>query len=302
MPASLQPSGLVIVGAAGRLGAALVKRFSPEYAVRGLTREELDLADPDSIRRTLEPLEYDRLILSGGLTGVDYCESHEAEAFAVNAAGPKHIAEISAAKGAHVTYISTDFVFDGSHSQPYGESMNPKPLSVYGASKLEGETNVLGVSSGNLVARISWLFGPGKPAFPEWIIQQAMERDELFLPEEKTGSPTYTEDVVEYLELLLGLDNGGPPAGGIYHLSNSGQCTWREWGQFCLDEAVAAGLPLKTRSMGANRLDDIAAFVAQRPVNSVLDTSKFNRFAGFVPRPWQIAMRDHFGTTLEARV
>lgn len=289
---------LVIVGAAGRLGSALCDRFSSSHHVVGLTRADLDLANPESIRRALEDLEYDRLILPGALTGVDYCESHEDEAFAVNADGPKLIAEISAEKGAHMTYISTDFVFGGFSSRAYTEDRIPRPLSVYGASKLEGEENVLGVSQDNLVARVSWLYGSGKPAFPEWIIQQALAKSELALPAEKIGSPTYTEDVVEYLGLLLGLDTGNSPAGGIFHLSNSGQCTWQEWGQFCLDQAAGAGLALKTGKIAANWLDDITAFVAKRPVNSVLDTGKFTQFTGVVPRPWEIAMKEHLSHAL----
>lgn len=265
----------------------------------GLTRKELDLADPESIRRALEPLEYDRLILPGALTAVDYCEDHEDEAFAINADGPKLIAEISAEKGAHVTYISTDFVFGGLSERAYTEEKVPKPLSVYGASKLEGEESVLGVSQDNLVARVSWLYGAGKAAFPEWIIQQAMKQTSLALPEEKIGSPTYTGDVVDYLASLLSL-NGGTPSGGIFHLSNSGQCTWQQWGQFCIDQAAAAGLPLKTRVIAANGLEDITAFVAKRPINSVLSTEKFTRHTGVTPRSWQDAMREHFAKTLAA--
>ena len=288
---------LVIIGAAGRLGSALCDRFSRSHHVVGLTRADLDIADPESIRRGLENLEYDRLILPGAITAVDYCESHEDEAFAVNADGPKLIAEISAKKGAHVTYISTDFVFGGFSSRAYTEDKIPRPLSVYGASKLEGEENVLGVSNDNLVARVSWLYGAGKPAFPEWIIQQALEKSELALPAEKIGCPTSTQDVVEYLGLLLGLDNGKSPAAGIYHLTNSGQCSWQEWGQFCLDQAVEAGLELKTTQIDGNWLDDITAFVAPRPVNSVLDTSKFTRFTGVTPRPWKDALSEHFSRT-----
>lgn len=287
---------LVIIGATGRLGAALLESYSTSHPVTGLRRVDLDLADPKSIQQALEPLDYDRLILPGALTAVDYCEDHEDEAFAVNADGPKLVAEISAAKGAHVTYISTDFVFGGLSDGAYTEERVPKPLSVYGASKLEGEENVLGVSEDNLVARVSWLYGSGKPAFPEWIIQQAMKQTALSLPEEKTGSPTYTEDVVEYLALLLGLD-GSAPACGIFHLSNSGSCTWQQWGQFCLDEAAAAGLLLKTSRIGANCLEDISAFVAKRPINSVLSTEKFTRHTGIVPRDWKEAMKEHFKRT-----
>lgn len=291
----------VVVGSGGRLGSALLESYSKSHRVIGLTRKELDLADPESIRRALEPLEYDRLILPGALTAVDYCETHEDEAFAINADGLKLIAEISAGKGAHVTYISTDFVFDGLSTHAYSEEMVARPLSVYGASKLEGEENVLGVSQDNLVARVSWLYGTGKAAFPEWIIQQAMTQTSLALPEEKIGSPTYTGDVVDFMALLLGLD-GRPPAGGIFHLSNSGRCTWQEWGQFCLDQAAAAGLPLKTRVIDANYLEDITAFVAQRPINSVLSTEKFTRHTGVTPRSWQDAMREHFEKTLRAGV
>ncbi len=277
----------------------MLKSYSQSHNVAGLTRTELNLADPETIRRALEPLEYDRLILPGALTAVDYCETHEDEAFAVNADGPKLIAEISAEKGAHVTYISTDFVFDGLSTHAYTEDMVARPLSVYGASKLEGEEAVLGVSKNHLVARVSWLYGSGKPAFPEWIIQQALKQSELALPEEKTGIPTYTEDVIDYLRALIGLD-GGMPAGGIFHLSNSGQCTWQEWGQFCIDQAAAAGVTLKTQKISGNCLGDIVAFAAQRPINSVLSTEKFTRQTGIIPRSWQDAMREHFAKTLVA--
>ena len=277
----------------------MLKSYSQSHNVTGLTRAELNLADPETIRRALEPLEYDRLILPGALTAVDYCETHEDEAFAVNADGPRLIAEISAEKGAHVTYISTDFVFDGLSTHAYTEDMVARPLSVYGASKLEGEEAVLGVSKNHLVARVSWLYGSGKPAFPEWIIQQALKQSELALPEEKTGIPTYTEDVVDYLRVLIGL-NGGMPAGGIFHLSNSGQCTWQEWGQFCIDQAAGAGVTLKTQKISGNCLGDIVAFAAQRPINSVLSTEEFTRQTGIIPRSWQDAMREHFAKTLVA--
>ena len=290
---------IVIVGAGGRLGSALKEGWNDGRDIVPLTRAMMDLSNVASIRQVLEPLEFDRLILPGALTAVDYCEAHEEEAFAINADGPKLIAEISAEKGAHVTYISTDFVFDGLSTHAYSEDMVARPLSIYGASKLEGEEGVLGVSKDNLVARVSWLYGSGKPAFPEWIIQQALKQDKLSLPEEKIGIPTYTEDVVDYLRVLIGLD-GGIPASGIFHLSNTGLCTWQEWGQFCIDQAAAAGVTLKNQKISGNCLGDIVAFAAQRPINSVLSTEKFTRQTGIIPRSWQDAMREHFAKTLVA--
>lgn len=295
-PTHSHPMRVVIIGSAGRLGSALAESYSRDVDVIAFGRNELDLIHPDSIRRALEPLEYDRLILPGALTLVDYCETHEEEAFAANAEGPRLIAEISARKGAHVTYVSTDFVFDGSSPVPYDEEQPARPLSVYGASKKKGEDLVLGVSDRNLVVRVSWLYSGGKPAFPEWIINQAKEHETLALPGAKIGSTNRAGDVVDYLRPLLGLA-GGSPANGIFHLANSGQCSWQEWGQFCIDEALARGLVLRGHKVEANRLEDIKAFVAPRPLNSVLDTGKFTALTGITPRPWQEAMKEHFSTS-----
>jgi len=250
----------------------------------------MDLASERSITEALEPLEYDLLILPAALTAVDYCETHEEEAFAVNAGAPRTIAEISAAKGAHVTYVSTDFVFNGNKQEPYLESDTPDPVSVYGASKLKGEEHVLNVSAANLVVRVSWLFGPGKPAFPEWIVEKSCSDSDLTLPGNKTGSPTYSLDLVDYLNaLLFGTDDSS----GVFHLCNSQPCTWRDWGQFCIDTARDAGLPVKAGRIDGVPVDSVPAFVAKRPVNSAMSTEKFTGVTGIRPRGWQDSVREH---------
>lgn len=291
-----RPPRIVIIGAAGRLGQALGARLSRGGTVIGLARPMIDLLSPQSIRDALEPVDFDRLILAAAMTAVDYCESHEAEAFAINAEGPREIARICAEKGIRMVYISTDFVFDGKKEGAYSEEDEAAPINVYGASKLKGEEHVLEASSNNLVVRASWLFGSDGAAFPEWIIQQAMTRDAVALPEEKTACPTFCEDLVEYLESLL--EPGGDAASGIVHLCNSGSCSWREWGQFCVDAAVEAGLDIKAKRIGSNRLEDVAAFIARRPVNSALATERFTRLTGIVPRNWQEAMAEHFSRNL----
>jgi dTDP-4-dehydrorhamnose reductase len=288
-----RPLRIVIVGAAGRLGQALHRRLAREAEVVGLARGGIDLAAPASIAAALEPLEFDRLILPAAMTAVDACETDRETAFAINAEAPKLIAEICSAKGAHLTHVSTDFVFDGTKDGPYHEQDPAEPVSVYGASKLKGEEHVLAVDPAHLVIRVSWLYGPGKPAFPEWIVDKARAESGLALPEDKTGSPTSSVDAAELLLPLLG-GNGRPPAGGIFHLCNSGACTWRDWGQACLDLARDAGLPLKTREIAANRLADIPAFLAKRPPNSVLGNAKYAAVTGTTPRPWHDALRAHF--------
>ena len=282
---------IVVVGSGGRLGSLLADELEAGHDVTRLGRHELDLASPASIDAALAPLDYDLLFLTGALTGVDYCETHEAEAFAVNAEGPGRIAEISAAKGAHVTHISTDMVFEGSKDSPYLETDEAKPISVYGASKLEGERRVLAASQGHLVARVSWVFGPGRPAFPEWVIGKACAEENFTLPGNKLCCPTYTPDLVHWLAALT-LDREDGPASGIFHLCNSGPCLWRDWGQFCIDLAREAGIPVIAREITGIPVDAVAAFVAKRPVNSAMDTGKFTALTGIRPRAWQDALRD----------
>ena len=283
---------IVVVGSDGRLGRSLFEVLQQRHSVTGLGRKALDLAAAESIARILDPLDYDCLFLTGALTAVDYCEDHEDEAFAINADGPGLIAEISARKGAHVTYISTDMVFDGTKAGPYLETDKPNPVSIYGTSKLEGEQRVLSASAANLVARVSWVFGPGRPAFPEWIIDKACASKELTLPGDKIACPTYASDLIAWLEaLVLGRPSG--PASGIFHLCNAEPCNWRDWGQFCIETAREAGLPAIACDITPVPVDSVAAFVAKRPLNSALDTTKFQQLTGIRPRPWREAIRDH---------
>lgn len=290
------PPRIVIVGAAGRLGQALERRFSREMEVIGMTRPGIDLASAESIAAALGPLDFDFLILPAAMTAVDPCESRQAEAYAINAAAPGQIAAICAEKGAHMTYVSTDFVFEGTKAGAYTEEDSARPVSVYGASKLKGEEVVLAAAEDNLVVRVSWLYGPGKPAFPEWIVEKACAESTLLLPADKSGCPTSSVDVAEMLvSLLIGGERS--PARGIYHLCNSGGCTWAEWGQACIDLAREAGAPVRAETVSGNSLADIAAFLAKRPANSVLSNSKFAARTGVTPRPWRDALREHFQTS-----
>jgi dTDP-4-dehydrorhamnose reductase len=115
---------------------------------------------------------------------------------------------------------------------------------------------------------------------------------ELTLPGDKIASPTYTSDLIGWLDaLVFGPPDG--PASGIYHLCNFEPCSWRDWGQFCIDTARAAGLPVIAREITPVVVDSVAAFVAKRPLNSALDTTKFQKLTGIRPREWREAIRDH---------
>jgi dTDP-4-dehydrorhamnose reductase len=283
---SFQP--MVIVGAGGRLGAALGREYQRDYAVTSFERIQLDLGQLDRVRSALSKAKFDLLINCAALTNVDYCESHREEAFVVNAEAPRLLAEIANEKSAKLVHFSTDYVFDGKKTDPYVEEDKAIPLSVYGESKLEGERRVLEVSSQHLVVRLSWVFGPDKPSFIDQIIQRARENDVVTAVADKFSAPTYTIDVANWLRLAI-----DKSANGILHLANNGGCSWQEWAQYAIDVCRSLGIPLKAKRVGAVSLADMKNFVAQRPVHTVLSTAKFAALTGVQPRHWREAVAEY---------
>jgi dTDP-4-dehydrorhamnose reductase len=283
-----QPT-LVVLGSGGRLGAALAREGARQARVIALNRRQLDLACPQALESALDGLEFDALVNCAALTNVDYCELHPEEAFAVNAQAVRRIAAICERKRARCIHVSTDYVFDGLKRTPYTETDEARPLSVYGESKRQGEREVLNVSGDHLVARVSWVFGPDRPSFVDQMLQRARETDQLQAIGDKWSTPTFTHDLVEWLQLLLWKH----PVGGVIHLAQGGVCTWQEYGQHALDCAAEAGIALKGRTVAFQALADLKAFIARRPVYTVLDTRRFSALTGVTPRPWREAVAQY---------
>jgi len=279
---------IAIVGANGRLGAALVREYQRDYEVTSYDRRQLDLGQLDRVRSALAGAKFELMINCAALTNVDYCESHREEAFVVNAEAPRLLAEIANEKSAKLVHFSTDYVFDGKKTDPYVEEDKAVPLSVYGESKLEGEQRVLEASSQHLVVRLSWVFGPAKPSFIDQIIQRARENDVVTAVADKFSAPTFTIDVAGWLRLVVEKN-----ANGILHLTNNGGCSWQEWAQYAIDVCRSRGLPLKAERVEAVSLGDMKNFVAQRPVHTVLSTAKFTALTGVQPRHWREAVAEY---------
>jgi dTDP-4-dehydrorhamnose reductase len=281
---------IVVTGAAGRLGSALVREWrAAGEDVIGLARPEFDLGSSEGIRRALEPLDFGVLVNCAAQTNVDRCETHPEEAMAVNADAVRIMAGICATKGARLIQISTDYVFDGAKQTPYTEEDAAEPISHYGASKRAGEIATLETSGRNLVARVSWVFGPDRPSFVDSILQRARTEANVAAVADKIAVPTYSLDAALLLRPLL----FDIPTGGIVHLCNAGSCTWQEYGQHALDCAIAAGDPLKATTVDPQKMSDIKAFIAQRPPNTAMATEKLARLTGTVPREWRDAVREY---------
>jgi dTDP-4-dehydrorhamnose reductase len=202
------------------------------------------------------------------------------------------IARLCAERGARLIHIGTDYVFDGLLERPYSEEDEAKPLSHYGETKLEGDHAVLAASPLHCVVRVSWVFGPDKPSFVDAIVRRALTSAEAAAVHDKTSSPTYTEDAALWLAEFL------KPSfpGGIYHLCNSGTCSWRDYGEYALECAQKHGIPVLTTKVAPLKLSDMKAFIAARPPKTPLDTAKFTRVTGIAPRPWREAVEEYFKT------
>ena len=283
------PVKIAIVGAGGRLGAALVREYSAMHEVVGFARQQLDLADAARVRDTLDALQFDVLVNCAAQTNVDRCETHPEEAFQLNAEAPRVLAEICTGKGAKLVHISTDYVFDGDKTEPYTEDDPARPISVYGESKWAGEQGVLEVSKRHLVVRVSWVFGPDRPSFIDWAIQQAREHDRVEAIGDKTSTPSYTVDLAEMIDRLMSTAD----AGGIVHATNGGGCTWRDYAQHAIDCCIARGIPMKAQHIEPVPLASMEKFIARRPLHTILATSKYTELTGHTPRSWQDAVAEY---------
>lgn len=281
------PLRIVLLGGNGLLGSSLMRRLAsdPLFSVLRLDRNQLNLSDPVLVDRTLQPLEFDWLINCAAYTSVDDCEIQGGHAYLLNGHAPGQIARLCAAKGARMLHFSTDYVFDGTKAGPYVENDPANPISVYGRSKLMGEGQVLAAHPDHIVIRLSWLFGPGRPNFPEWVLRQAASGS-IRVVTDKRGCPTYTEDVARWVRAVVFRP---PCGGGLLHVCNPPACTWFEYATEILRLArIPAG-------MQAIRMEDLPGLQAPRPDNSGLDVSLFESLTGEHCRSWREAIAEYMG-------
>jgi len=290
---------IVILGAGGRLGGALLREYREKYDITGFNHVQLDLASLDDVREKLGAMNFDVLINAAGFTNVDACETERDRAFLINAEAPGVLAQICNERNAKLIQFSTDYVFDGKKRAPYTEEDETNPISTYGESKLAGEKNVLASENAHLVVRVSWVFGPDRPSFIDAMIKRAQQDEKVDAIADKFSTPTYTHDIARMLPQFF--DRGGER--GILHFANAGKCSWQEYAQWALDCCDQAGIPLRARTVGALKLNDMtrlrqgyggqAPWVARRPVYSVLSTAKYTELTGAPPRTWREAVADY---------
>jgi dTDP-4-dehydrorhamnose reductase len=235
---------VVVTGAGGQLGAALLEEFP---GALGLTREQWDVTLPPAF-------EADLVLHAAAWTDVDGAESEPQEAAAVNVGGTQHVAEL----GVPLVYFSTDYVFDGRKREPYVESDGPNPLSVYGRTKLHGEA---AAGEEAWIIRSSWLFGWSSRNFVRTMLALGRERDEVAVVDDQRGSPTYVGHLAAAARELLDRPYG------VWHLAADGDCTWAEFAEAIFEDA---GIDCRVRRITTAELGR----PAPRPVYSVLRSER----------------------------
>ena len=269
----------LIAGAGGMLGRELRTVLSGRD-VRALTRAELDVTDAVAVAEAASGV--DVVINAAAYTAVDDAETHEREAFAINATGAGNLARAAADAGARLVHVSTDYVFAGDASSPYPEDAPLAPISAYGRTKAEGERLVAAAHPSPYIVRTAWLYGAHGGNFVSTMLRLAAERETVSVVDDQRGQPTWARDLARSMVRLLDAD---APA-GIYHGTSSGETSW-----FGLARAVFADAGLDPERVLPTTA---AAFPrpAPRPSYSVLGHAAWER-AGLEPiRDWREALHE----------
>ncbi len=281
---------ILVLGATGGLGRALVRHLSSHHDTTGWGRAELDLERPETIAQALSRQDFDVLLNPAGMTSPDDCEAQPENAQLANAAGPQALAEFCQQRGARMIHFSTDYVFSGEGSMPLTEVDSTHPVNHYGRSKRAGELAVLRACPNALIARVSWLFGPDKASHPDHIIRRALKGEELSAVADKISVPTSHADITDWIGRLI---RDHSAVDGVLHLCSSGSASWHTWAQAALDAARKKGLPVGPAQVRATQLADLASLKARRPLMTVMSNARLQRILGMPIRGWQQALEDH---------
>ena len=254
---------LLVTGAKGMLGQAVVaaaEKSSDQTLALG--RGELDITDAAAITAAIDEFEPDALINCAAWTDVDGAETEEAAATEINGAGAANLAASCAASGVRLIHVSTDYVFDGSASEPYLESSPVNPQSAYGRSKLAGEAAIEAAGGDYAIVRTAWLFGAGGPNFVATMLKLGAEREQIEVVTDQIGCPTWTGHLAPALIACAAAEQTG-----IFHAVGGGRCSWFD----LASETIAlAGLKAKVEPTTT----DSFPRPAPRPAFSVLGSER----------------------------
>lgn len=284
-PTSLDKKPRILVtGANGQLGKEIrqLETKWPQFDFLFLSREDLPIHHFELVRQFFIGSHPDYLINCAAYTAVDKAEKEKDLAFQVNAEAVGVLAAICKEHSCKFIHLSTDYVFDGDASRPYGEEDPTHPQGVYGASKCEGEKQAQELNPEAIIIRTSWLYSSFGNNFVKTILRLLKEKPVVNVVSDQLGSPTYAKDLAEAILQIVSTNNWNS---GVYHYSNEGTTSWFEFAKAIADMSGSATQvhPITTPEFPTP---------AKRPAWSVLDTSKISAVYGLTIRPWREGLKD----------
>jgi dTDP-4-dehydrorhamnose reductase len=274
---------ILIIGGKGLVAKNILPHFSSCHKIITADINEWDIADKEKGNEFLQQYLPDAIINLAAITDVDGCEDNVGLAQRINGEAPGFIAELCNKYNIKLVHLSTDYIFNGRKGSPYIEEDTPDPQSTYGATKLAGEKNVMIKNPSSLIIRAQWLYGDGGKNFITKITKIAQEKGVVEVVDDQRGTPTYAKDLASPLKTLI--ENGNS---GIYHIANSGSCTWFEFAKEIFSQLHMEINVKPISSVQLNRK-------AKRPPYSVYDCSKLQKDTGIAIRTWQAALKEYLG-------
>lgn len=286
---------ILVTGKNGQVGWELARSLLPLGEVISLERSEADFSRPEKLRPIIQSLKPDVIVNAAAYTAVDKAESEAELAMIINGIAPGVIAEEAKKIRALFIHYSTDYVFDGTKNGPYHEDDKPNPINVYGRSKLAGEEAIQESDSDYIILRTSWVYTARGHNFLNTMRKLVLERDELSIVADQTGTPTWARLIAEttahcIFQSLLKIENG-TFSSGLFHLTAKNETSWYEFTKVIVENIcsnnddnsqLAVIKPINTSDYPTP---------ARRPLNSCLSTKKLEQYFGLVMPSWKSALQ-----------
>jgi len=299
---------ILLLGKNGQVGWELQRSLAPLGELVALDFDSpgpwsANFARPESLAATVREVGPDVIVNAAAHTAVDRCESEAEHAHALNAAGPAVLAREAALLDCWLLHYSTDYVFDGSGTAPWVEDSPTGPLSVYGATKLEGERALRSSGCRHLIVRTSWVYSVRGGNFAKTMIELAQRRERLAVVDDQVGAPTGAELLADWSAHLLRTVQARPELAGTYHAVANGHTSWHGYARHVIERARAGGLPIKVAPDAIDAVPSSAfKTAARRPLNSRMSTRKLRETFGLATPPWETGVDRMVDEMLDRRL
>lgn len=292
---------VLITGAYGQVGQALLQTAPTSWLVLGTSSNELDISNAQHVISAAQAFQPQLIINAAAYTAVDSAETNRQQAENVNHLGAANLAQAAQTLNCPLLHLSTDYVFSGQHSKPYTESDTPNPLSVYGASKWRGEQAVQQLCAQHIILRTSWVFAAHGHNFVKTMLRLGQERDALSIISDQIGNPTSAQSIAQTLwQIAEHYRSTGDCAWGTYHFSSMPSCSWYAFATEIFRQAVALDLLARSPALHPICASDYPAS-APRPAYSVLDSSKLEQQFNIQPNHWPLELNRVLQTLKDAQ-